>query len=181
MLIGFDLKNWSLNCEGLTSSCLTISKNSTIITLHAAISYWLCNMTKDCSLINLFIADEIEIKFLCIKATLQIYSSLVNLNTLCASLLWLLLFWIQRSNTNANFYIVLLILLVFKKMIDLCGVSIISIIRDTRASRNWVCSAATIWVFIFIQRFVSFINLFSSFSLCVKLHVLMVVSNLILI
>lgn len=134
MFVSLHFKHWTLNSESFASTCLSISEYGTIVTLHATISYWLCNVVEYSCLVDLFISNEIKIEFLRVETTLKINSPLINLHTFCSSLRRLLFFIVERSNSNTHLYIVLLILLIFKQTIHSRCVPILSIGRITRTS-----------------------------------------------
>lgn len=77
---GVNVENGTLDRESLTSTGLAVSEYGTIVALHAAVSYWLCDVIEDGCLVDSFISYEVETELLRVEATLEEDGSLVNLD-----------------------------------------------------------------------------------------------------
>jgi hypothetical protein len=78
-----DIDRWSLNGEGLSRTCLTICKDGTVISLHAAICDGFGYLIEHGLLLNVFLSNKIKMELLDVKSSLQQDGPILDLDALC--------------------------------------------------------------------------------------------------
>ena len=58
------LEAWSLDSVSLSCSGLPVGEDSSVVSLHAAVSNWSCNMVEDRHLVNQWVSDQVEVEYL---------------------------------------------------------------------------------------------------------------------